>query len=77
VIADVNTPAEPIENGSSKWVQWSVCHAKAIVGTTLPWRVCADEHSPPSLEESNITGARVIKALPHLETKVKRDSSME
>jgi hypothetical protein len=41
------------------------------------WRACADEHSPPSLEESNITGARVIKALLYLETKVKRDSSME
>jgi hypothetical protein len=43
----------------------------------LRWKVCADEHSSPLLNLFNITGARVIKALPYLETKVKGDNSME
>jgi len=39
--------------------------------------VCADAHSFPLLEESNITGAKVIKALPYLAGKLKGDRSME
>ena len=45
---------------------------------TMPKRrVCADEHSSPLLEESNITEAEVIKARPYLMAKAKGDSSME
>ena len=29
VIADVNTPAEPIKTGWSRWQRWEVSHAKA------------------------------------------------
>ena len=39
--------------------------------------MCADAHSFPLLEESNITEAEVIKALPYLEGKPKGDRSME
>ena len=39
--------------------------------------MCADAHSSPLLEESNITEAKVIKALPYLAGKLKGDRSME
>jgi Integrase core domain/HTH-like domain len=45
--------------------------------TTFLWSGCADAHSFPLLEESNITGAKVIKALPYLARKLKGDRSME
>jgi len=45
VIVAVNTPARRIANGLSKWERWSVCHAKAIVGTTQQWRVSSG-HAP-------------------------------
>jgi hypothetical protein len=43
--------------------------------TTFLLRGCADAHSSPLLEESNITEAKVIKALPHLEGKLEGDRS--
>jgi hypothetical protein len=45
--------------------------------TTSLLSVCADAHSFPLLEESNITEAEVIKALPYLAGKPKGDRSME
>ena len=41
------------------------------------WKVCADVFVFSSLEKSNLTGAKVSKALPHLAGKPKGDSSME
>ena len=38
---------------------------------------CADAHAFPSLEESNITEAKVVKALPYRTAKAERDRSME
>src|SRR5215471_15349407 len=45
--------------------------------TVLLQSECADAHSFPLLEESNITEAKVIKALPYLAGKPKGDRSME
>ena len=45
--------------------------------TTFLRNGCADAHSFPLLEESNITEAKVIKALPYLAGKPKGDRSME
>jgi len=39
--------------------------------------VCADEHSSPLLEESNLTRTKVSKARPYLAAKAKGDSSMD
>jgi hypothetical protein len=40
------------------------------------WSLCADAHSFPLLEMSNITRANVMKAPPDLAAKAKGDSSM-
>ena len=44
---------------------------------TFSQNACADAHSFPLLEESNIIEAKMIKALPYLAGKLKGDRSME
>ncbi|MGZ3610293.1 MAG: hypothetical protein ACXVBU_09530, partial [Ktedonobacteraceae bacterium] len=51
--------------------------AKGERWTLFSSSVCADAHSFPLLEESNITEAEVMKALPYPAGKPKGDRSME
>jgi hypothetical protein len=49
----------------------------SIPGLELRKLSCADAQPFSLLEESNLTGAKVSKALPYLEAKAKGDKSME
>jgi hypothetical protein len=53
------------------------CGSMALYCVTISLNACADAHSFPLLEESNITEAEVIKALPNPAGKPKGDRSME
>jgi hypothetical protein len=49
----------------------------SVDGVELRKLSCADAHPFSLLEESNLTGAKVSKALPYLEVKAKGEKSME
>jgi hypothetical protein len=49
----------------------------AVLWITFLQKECADAHSSPLLEESNIIEANMVKALPYLMGKPKGDTSME
>ncbi len=51
--------------------------ASFVLGVELRKLSCTDVHSFSLLEESNTTGAEVVKALPNLEAKAKGDKSMD
>ena len=68
-----------VEIGRSSFISLYVSSFVAILivlAKSLPSR-CADAHSSPSLEESNTTEAKVVKAPPYLAVKTKGDRSME
>jgi len=49
----------------------------SLIGQSHCLYLCADAHAFSLLEESNLTGAKVSKALPDLEAKAEGDSSMD